>query len=604
MRKFSGFQFDPKSGQLTNLVNSEVVRLRYKLIQLLEYLINHQDRIVTKQELLEQLWEHGQYRENALSQSILELRKALGDSASAPSYIRTVPNRGYQWISPAESQSSGDTSSSATNKHLSAIIIGTGLLVALLIVGWWLLNRFATQAPKVENLQGSYRVLVLPFANRTGSNSMNWVEYGLSDMLAGDLAIFKPLQVLAPTDVNSALLERPYSENQLQALLEAQAIDVIIKGAIELKQQQQVLSYQLIYAEQSSRVRELKRVDLAVAMPELATEVYRQLRPNNDQAGLTAYDYTPSAMHDFARGIQALQSEGCVLAQHYFSASLQIDQKHIWSDLYAGVCQLHLGNWNVATQTLQRLTKNQHETQLLGVAHYWLAVLNFRRGQLQGSSQQVSKSLQAIGERTQGKLAGNLSQLRQKIASLQAGDIAESLVDDQQLLLEVPLFSIEPADPSQDFAQLSQQLSSRGHKLALFNLLVEQGQQRSLSFVERDSHLSRAVAIISQLQQPYDLAMVLTLRANYALVSENAQALSYLGQARQIAEQLSAQPLQREVDFYLLIAKLRAALQDSYDKPVSRAKALLQQIQGDALKGHKLQLYKRARGWIVAAEPD
>ncbi|OUS37199.1 hypothetical protein A9R01_04925 ['Osedax' symbiont bacterium Rs2_46_30_T18] len=607
MHKFSGFQFDPKSGQLTNLVNSEVVRLRYKLIQLLAYLISHQDRVVTKQELLDELWEQGQYRESSLSQSILELRKALGDSASAPNYIRTVPNRGYQWISPTASQSSD--SPSGINKRLKAIIMATGLLVVLLIIGWWLVNRSATQAPKMEkltqqNLQGSYRVLVLPFANRTGSNSMNWVEYGLSDMLADDLGIFKPLQVLAPGDINSALLERPYSVNRLQALLKAQSVDVIINAGIKLKLQQQILNYQLIYAEKSSDFRELKRQDLAVSMPELATEIYRQLRPDTDQPALSGYDFTASAMHDYARGIQALQSEGCILAQHYFSASLQIDHQHIWSELYAGVCQLHLGNWNAATETLLHLTKNQHETQLLGTAYYWLAVLNFRRGQLQRSTQQLNMSSKATGQRIHGKLVGKISQLRQKIDRVQAGKSDESLVPDQQLGLEVPLFSTEPGVSNQDFAVLNQQLRSRGHKLALFNLLVEHGTQRSLSFVERDSSLSRAVAIMRQLQQPYDLALILTLRANYALVSQNAQALSYLSQARQIAEQLSAKPLQREVSFYLRIAKLRAALQDSYDNPVFRAKVLLQQIQPDALTGHKLQLYKQASLWIAAAETD
>lgn len=79
------------------------ISLRHKVASLLDYLIQHRQRVVSKEELLGALWEHGDYRENSLTQSIRELRKNLGDNAQNPVFIRTFPQRGYQWVCETES---------------------------------------------------------------------------------------------------------------------------------------------------------------------------------------------------------------------------------------------------------------------------------------------------------------------------------------------------------------------------------------------------------------------------------------------------------------------------------------------------------------------
>ena len=104
---FAQFSFEPQSGCLSDQAENELgseIQLRHKVATLLAYLIEHRDRIVTKDELLRELWQHGDYRENSLTQSIRELRLALGDSAKDSSFIKTFPQRGYQWIQPLVEQ--------------------------------------------------------------------------------------------------------------------------------------------------------------------------------------------------------------------------------------------------------------------------------------------------------------------------------------------------------------------------------------------------------------------------------------------------------------------------------------------------------------------
>ena len=97
--QFEQYSFNSQNGELSHSDKPEQA-LRHKVAGLLQYLLEHRDRIVSKEELLEALWQHGDYRENSLTQSIRELRMALNDNAKNPSYIKTYPQRGYQWICP------------------------------------------------------------------------------------------------------------------------------------------------------------------------------------------------------------------------------------------------------------------------------------------------------------------------------------------------------------------------------------------------------------------------------------------------------------------------------------------------------------------------
>ena len=99
--QFSQFHFYVSSGSLIvdrNTESQQEIQLRHKVANLLTYLITHRERVVSKEELLSELWQHGDYRENSLTQSIRELRTALGDTAKNSSFVKTYPQRGYQWV--------------------------------------------------------------------------------------------------------------------------------------------------------------------------------------------------------------------------------------------------------------------------------------------------------------------------------------------------------------------------------------------------------------------------------------------------------------------------------------------------------------------------
>ena len=78
--------------------------LESQVFQVLVYLVQHRDRVVSKAELLEYLWPQQYISETTLSQRLRLVRKAVGDSGRRQRVITTVPGRGYRFVATVEEQ--------------------------------------------------------------------------------------------------------------------------------------------------------------------------------------------------------------------------------------------------------------------------------------------------------------------------------------------------------------------------------------------------------------------------------------------------------------------------------------------------------------------
>jgi DNA-binding winged helix-turn-helix (wHTH) protein/tetratricopeptide (TPR) repeat protein len=74
------------------------VAMQPRVFDVLRYLVEHRDRIVSKQELLEGLWDGQQLNAAAVPWSVSHARKALGQSGSEQSIIKTFSKRGYRFV--------------------------------------------------------------------------------------------------------------------------------------------------------------------------------------------------------------------------------------------------------------------------------------------------------------------------------------------------------------------------------------------------------------------------------------------------------------------------------------------------------------------------
>ncbi|MBI2684676.1 MAG: winged helix-turn-helix domain-containing protein [Acidobacteria bacterium] len=99
MKAFRPFRLDIVNHCLWR--GKERATLTPKAFDVLRYLAQHADRLVTQDELLEAPWGKGMLiRRASESTCFLEIRKVLGDRSGEPVFVETFPKRGYQFIAP------------------------------------------------------------------------------------------------------------------------------------------------------------------------------------------------------------------------------------------------------------------------------------------------------------------------------------------------------------------------------------------------------------------------------------------------------------------------------------------------------------------------
>ena len=98
--QFGEFRIDPLERTLRR--KDSAVTLQRRAFDVLLYLVQNPGRVVTKDELLKNVWPDAFVDENNLTQSISVLRKALDQRPGENTYITTLPGRGYQFIVPVE----------------------------------------------------------------------------------------------------------------------------------------------------------------------------------------------------------------------------------------------------------------------------------------------------------------------------------------------------------------------------------------------------------------------------------------------------------------------------------------------------------------------
>ena len=98
--RFDRFILDPADRQLSR--DGAPVELNARYLDALALLVREQGRLVTKDRFLGEVWRGVPVTDEALTQCVKTLRRALGDDAARPTFIETVPKHGYRFIAPVE----------------------------------------------------------------------------------------------------------------------------------------------------------------------------------------------------------------------------------------------------------------------------------------------------------------------------------------------------------------------------------------------------------------------------------------------------------------------------------------------------------------------
>ena len=98
---FEDFEVDLVNFELRQA--GETISIEPQVFDVLAYLISHRDRIVTRDDLLDNVWNDRYVSDSALSSRIMSARRALGDGGKEQRLIKTVHGRGFRFLGAVES---------------------------------------------------------------------------------------------------------------------------------------------------------------------------------------------------------------------------------------------------------------------------------------------------------------------------------------------------------------------------------------------------------------------------------------------------------------------------------------------------------------------
>jgi len=98
--RFAGFEVNPVARTLKR--NETLIGLSRRSFDLLLYFVQNSGKILSKEELLKNIWSDAFVDENSLTKTISVLRKALDEASAERSFVLTLPGRGYQFASSVE----------------------------------------------------------------------------------------------------------------------------------------------------------------------------------------------------------------------------------------------------------------------------------------------------------------------------------------------------------------------------------------------------------------------------------------------------------------------------------------------------------------------
>jgi len=201
---------------------TRTVRVEPRVMQVLVCLAACAGDVVSKESLVSAVWGDTCVSDDALTNSIWELRRALGDDARKPRFIQTVAKRGYRLIAPVRRNggalrptrrgwgpdAAADVPPVAPRPQPYSPRIWVPLIVAAVFFAAATVHFLDRPLlPPAQAVPARASIAVLYFENLTGDPSLDWLRTAIMELLVGDLARSSRLRVLSTDRIHQILEE-------------------------------------------------------------------------------------------------------------------------------------------------------------------------------------------------------------------------------------------------------------------------------------------------------------------------------------------------------------------------------------------------------------
>src|SRR3954451_3904156 len=206
--RFDAFELDLQTQELRK--RGVKLRLQGQPIQVLKILLESAGQLVTRDELKAALWPADTFVDfdHGLHNAIARIREVLGDAASDPRFIETLPRRGYRFIGTVELVDMASAPAiaappeptipevdparvqPAARSLSSRMAIATALLLAPVALGGFVAWQRVHVRPSATL---RHAVAVLPLENLSGDASQDYFAIGLTDELITEISHVRSL---------------------------------------------------------------------------------------------------------------------------------------------------------------------------------------------------------------------------------------------------------------------------------------------------------------------------------------------------------------------------------------------------------------------------
>ncbi len=380
--EYGSFRLDPAEHRLTR--DGIVVPLAPKAFDLLLFLVQNQGRLLSKEQIMGELWPGSFVEEANLTVSISVLRKVLGEKEGNLRYIETIPKKGYRFIAsvrevqgtsailleegnlsesrnepvwpgpavdtiPPEANDGGKDrgdrpliSSGPVNSPLRryrSVILATAILVLLVTAGIYFMRRKPV-APPVHSATVQRSLAILPLRNLRQNPQDDFLGFSLADAVITGLGPVSSLTVRP----SSAIEKYKGQMIDLQKIGADLGVDTLLTGTFIHDGDQLRITYQLIDVKTEKILGrdtiDRKYENLFTVHDEVTQQIIRDLALNLSSSEAAQVNRGAPVNRDayeyYLRGVDLMGSHDFPHAIEMLEKSAEIDPKYALTWAYLG----------------------------------------------------------------------------------------------------------------------------------------------------------------------------------------------------------------------------------------------------------------------------
>ena len=314
---FENYAFDTDRRELHR--GADVVSVAPQVFDLLDYLIRNRERVVSKDDLINAIWNGRSVSDAAVTTRLNVARSAIGDSGEEQRLIKTLPRKGFRFVGPVL-EAQGAAGAAATDNP--------------------------EEPPKPAlTLPDKPSIAVLPFTNLSGDPEQDYFADGMVDEITTALSRFKSLFVIA----RSSSFTYKGKAVDIKQVGRELGVRYVLEGSVRGAAGKVRITGQLIDAVSGAHLwadrfegdlsdvfalqdEVTANVVSAIQPKMLQTEIDLAARRPND---LSAYDLCLRAQH-----LQSWTRDGSAESLRLASRALEIDPQSSFAATLAGECHL------------------------------------------------------------------------------------------------------------------------------------------------------------------------------------------------------------------------------------------------------------------------